>query len=133
MLSISARSKMTPDGDTSHMTKKFYVVCRLFATGDIICYAGVCVVFGHEALKCLNSQKRLNARHSKWVKFLQDCTFLLNYKARVENKVADVLCRRVMILITMSAEVTVFERLREKCESCPDFGEIYVKLQDGSV
>jgi len=24
----------------------------------------------YEALKCLNSQKRLNARHNKWVEFL---------------------------------------------------------------
>jgi len=57
----------------------------------------------HEALKYLNSQKRLNARHSKWVEFLQDYTLFSN-KAGVENKVADALSRRVMILVTMSAE-----------------------------
>ena len=51
----------------------------------------------------------------------------------VENKVADALNLRVMILITMSAEVTGSERLKEGYESCPDFGEIYVTLRDGSV
>ena len=59
----------------------------------------------HEALRYHNSQKRLNARNSKWVKFLQDYTFVLKYKAGVENKVVDALSQRVMILVTMSAEV----------------------------
>jgi len=56
----------------------------------------------HEALRYLNSQKRLNARHSKWVEFLQDYTFVLKHKACVENKIADVLSRCVMTLVTMS-------------------------------
>ena len=38
-----------------------------------------------------------------------------------------------MILVAMSAEVTGFERLREKYESCPEFEKIYVALRDGSV
>ena len=77
----------------------------------------------HEKLRYLNSQKRLNARHSKWVEFLQDYTFVLKHKACVENKVANALSRRVMILIIMSAEVIGFERLREEYDSCPDFGK----------
>ena len=87
----------------------------------------------NEALKYLNSQNRLNVRHSKWVEFLQDYTFVLMHKAGVENKVADALNRRVMILVVMSVEVTGFERLREEYELCPDFGEIYIALQDNSV
>ena len=75
-------------------------------------------------LKYLNSQKRLNARHSKWVTFLQDYTFVLKHKARVENKVANALSRRVIILIAISEEVTGFERLREDHKSCPNFEEI---------
>jgi len=87
----------------------------------------------HEALRYHNSQKRLNARNSKWVKFLQDYTFVLKYKAGVEIKVADALSWRVIILITMSAEVIGFKRLREEYDSCSDFGKIYVALRDGSV
>jgi len=68
----------------------------------------------HEALKYLNSQKKLNVRHNKWVEFLQDYTFVLKHKAGVENKVADALSRCVMILVAMSAEVIGFERLREE-------------------
>jgi len=87
----------------------------------------------HEALRCLNSQKRLNARHSKWVEFLQDYTFVFKHKIGVENKDAEALSRRVMILVTMSAEVIGFERLRKEYDSCPDFGKIYVTLRDGSI
>ena len=36
-----------------------------------------------------------------------------------------------MILVAMSAKVTEFERLRHEYQSCPDFGEIYIMLQDG--
>jgi len=86
-----------------------------------------------EALRYLNSQKRLYARHGKWVEFLQDYTFVLKHKAGVENKVVDAPSRRIMILITMSAEVIGFERLREEYHSCPDFEKIYVTLRDGSV
>ena len=86
----------------------------------------------HEALKYLNSQKRLNARQSKWVEFLQDYTFVLKHKVKIENKVTDALSRCVMILIVMSAEVIGFERLR-KYDSCPDFEEIYVSLRDDSI
>jgi len=82
----------------------------------------------HEALRYINSQKRLHARHSKWVEFLQDYTFVLKHKADVENKVADALSQHVMTLVTMSTEVIGFERLREKYDSCPDFGKIYVTI-----
>jgi len=70
----------------------------------------------HETLKYLNSQKRLNAIHNKWVEFLQNYTFVLKHKAIVENKAVDALSRRVMILVVMSTEVTGFKRLREEYE-----------------
>jgi len=38
-----------------------------------------------------------------------------------------------MILVTMSAKVIRFERLREEYDLCPDFGKIYVTLRDDSV
>ena len=45
--------------------------------------------------------------------FLQNYTFVLKHKARVENKIADALSQHVMILVVISAEVTGFERLKE--------------------
>jgi len=63
----------------------------------------------HEALKYLNSQKRLHTRHSKWVEFFQDYTSVLKHKARVKNKVADVLSWRVKVLVAINSYVTGFE------------------------
>jgi len=125
---------MMPDIDTPHMTRNFMRLCRHCATGDIICYRHEFVLYSnHEALKYLNSQKRLNIRYSKWVKFLQDNTFVLKHKTRVENKVADALSRRLMILVAISIKITGFERLKEGYESCPDFGERYITLRDRPV
>ena len=124
---------MTPDNDTRHMTRNFMRLNKLCYLRHYLLPQEFVLYSDHEALKYLNSQKRLNARHSKWVEFLQDYTFVLKHKARVENKVPDALSQRVMILITMSAEVSGFERLREEYDSCPDFEKIYVTLWDSSV
>ena len=87
----------------------------------------------HEALKYIYSQKKLNARHGRWIEFLQDYTFTLHHKAGVENKAADALSRRVFILTKMSIAVNGVERLKTEYESCPNFHEIYAKLKDGTT
>ena len=83
----------------------------------------------HEALPQLPEEN--NARYIKWVEFLQNYTFVFKHKAKVENKVADALSRRVMILVAMSREVTGFDRLIDEYELCPDLREIYIVLRDG--
>lgn len=84
----------------------------------------------HEALRFLNSQKKLNPRHGRWVEFFQTYTFVLKHKPRVENKAVDALSRRVVLLSTMSVEVTKFERLKETYEGCPDFRVIVATLRE---
>jgi len=79
----------------------------------------------HEALKYLNSQKKLNSRHGRWVKFLQACTYVLKHEARVKNRVVDALSRRRALLSVMSTEVVDFEKIKNTYESCPDFRNIY--------
>ena len=103
--------------------KKFYAVMQTlrYWIHYLLPYEFV-LYSDHETLKYLNSQKRLNTRYSKWVEFLQNYTFVLNHRPRVENQVADALSRRVMILVVMSTEVIRFESLREEYESCSDFG-----------
>ena len=88
--------------------------------------------YDHEALRYLNSQKKLNSRHGNWVKFLQPYPYVIKHKAGVE-KVADTLSRRVSILIAVSNEVTGFVRIKNDYESCPDFGEVYKSLANGLV
>ena len=56
----------------------------------------------HEALRFLNSQKKLNPRHGKGVEFIQAYTFVLKHRAGTENRVADALSRRSMFLISVS-------------------------------
>src|SRR5262249_13471271 len=85
----------------------------------------------HEALRYLSSQKKFNARHSRWVEFLQGFNFVLRHKAGAENRVADVLSRRATLLSVVSAVVTGFERLRDECSRCPDFGPILATLHAG--
>jgi len=84
-------------------------------------------------LKYIYSQKKLNTRHGRWIEFLQDYTFTLRHKARVENKAADALSRQVFILTKMSTAVNGFERLKTKYESCSNFHEIYAKLKNKST
>ena len=85
----------------------------------------------HEALRFLSSQKKLNLRHAKWVEFIQAYTFVLKHQAGTENKVADALSRRALLLNSVSTEVVGFERLKEGYETCPDFSEVYRALHSG--
>ena len=66
----------------------------------------------HEALRYLSSQKKLNARHAKWVEFLNEYSFVINHRAGIENKVVDALSRLTMTLHRMSAQVIEFDRLK---------------------
>ena len=85
----------------------------------------------HEALRFLNSQKKLNHRHGKWIEFIQAYTFVLRHLAGSENRVADALSRRTMLLNCVSTEVVGFEKLKEEYEFCPDFGIIYETITLG--
>ena len=82
----------------------------------------------HEALKYLNSQQKLNARHARWVEYLQSYTFVLKHKAGSENRAADALSRRATMLFTSQIEVLSFERIKEEYKECPDFGAIFNDL-----
>jgi len=48
----------------------------------------------------------------------------------VENKVPDALSRRVCLLKQLNTKIVGFERIKDECESCPDFGEIVVLKGD---
>jgi len=110
---------------------KFYVVvqalhywCHYLLPQEFVLYSD------HEALRYLNSQNKLNHRHGHWVEYLQAYSFVLKHKSRIENKAANALSHRVMLLSVISVEVTGFERLKKEYESCSEFGEIYLKLKD---
>ncbi|RVW76445.1 Transposon Tf2-12 polyprotein [Vitis vinifera] len=86
----------------------------------------------HEALQYLNSQKKLNSRHAKWSSFLQLFTFNLRHCAGIENKVADALSRKTLLLVNMSTTTIGFEELKHCYDNDADFGDVYSFLLSGS-
>lgn len=85
----------------------------------------------HEALRYLNSQKKLDPMCAKWVEFLQEYTFVLKHQAGVDNKVADALSRKIALMQSMSVTVTGFERMKDEYSTCPDFGALYTSMVEG--
>jgi hypothetical protein len=90
--------------------KEFYAVvqalrhwCHYLLPKEFVIYSN------HDALRHLNSQKKLNFRHASWVEYLQRYNFALKHKAGIENKAADALSRRVTLLSMMSTNITGFE------------------------
>ena len=81
--------------------------------------------FYHQDLRYLNSQKKLNARHAKWVEFLNEYSFVINHRAGIKNKVVDALNRLTVTFHCMSAHVIGFDILKYEYSACPDFGIIY--------
>ncbi|XP_054782686.1 uncharacterized protein LOC129289975 [Prosopis cineraria] len=86
----------------------------------------------HEALRFINSQRHLNAKHAKWVEYIQGFTFVVKHRSGTENIVADALSRRINLLHTMSVSVVGFENLKEDYVSCPDFRIIYQEVRNGN-
>ena len=56
----------------------------------------------------------------------------MKHHAGIENKVADALSRRALLLNSISTEVIGFERLKDEYKTCPDFKAIFQTLSQGS-
>src|SRR4029078_6819082 len=84
----------------------------------------------HEALKYINGQHKLNTRHAKWVEFLQLFSFNIQHKAGSQNKVADALSRKNMLLNALESKIIGFEMLKASYEKDADFGEVYLKTKE---
>nr|XP_043619798.1 uncharacterized protein LOC122591603 [Erigeron canadensis] len=67
----------------------------------------------HEALKFINGQHKLNARHPKWVEFLQSYSFVSKHKAGVANVVVDALSKRYSFLSILEARDLGFSFINE--------------------
>ena len=86
----------------------------------------------HQALRYLNSQKKLNARHAKWVEFFNEYSFVINHRASIEKKAVDALSQLTITRHHMSAHVIGFDRLKNEYFACPDFGIIYNEVSNGN-
>jgi hypothetical protein len=84
----------------------------------------------HDSLWHINSQKKLNAKHACWFDYLQQFTFVLKHKAGVENRVADALSRKSLLINALSVDVTCFVDLPSTYKTDPYFSHIYLQLHD---
>ena len=65
----------------------------------------------HKSLKYLFSQKELNLRQRRWVKFLKDYDCTINYHPGKANVVADALSRQVQVAGLMIKELHLLEEV----------------------
>ena len=82
----------------------------------------------HDSLKHLNSQTKMNARHARWMDYVQQFDFLIKHKAGAENKVADALSRRPHLLHITSVMVTEFDSMKNEYSDDEDFSRLWNEL-----
>ena len=79
----------------------------------------------HDALRHLNSQAKVSARHAAWISYLQQFTFVIKHQSCKTNRVADALSRRHSLLTTMHSTVLGFESFADLYPTDPFFARIY--------
>jgi hypothetical protein len=90
----------------------------------------------HNGLKYLFDQPNLNARQRKWLEFLSEYDFDINYIKGKQNKVVDALSRRVHKLhaTTISMYQTDIKRkIMEVANADLQYRELVTKLQKGKI
>ena len=85
----------------------------------------------HSALRHLHDQRKVSDRHSRWIEYLQDYTFVIRHKKGKDNAVADALSRRPHVLHMMQVRVLGFEQMVDAYADCPDFGKLYSLARGG--
>jgi hypothetical protein len=63
--------------------------------------------------------------HARWVSYIQWFTLSLKQKSGKLNRVVETLSHRAKLLVTLQADITRFECLKELFETNEDFVEIW--------
>ena len=66
----------------------------------------------HESLKFLKRQGKLNKRHARWIKFLEQFPYVIKHKQGKANIVADVLSRRHVLHSMLETNFLSFDHIK---------------------
>jgi hypothetical protein len=79
----------------------------------------------NHALQYVTQQEKLNQRHVKWVKYMQNFTFVIKHILGTASKVVDALSRKCLLMQEFKVKTLGFEDLRDMYRDDPDFKEAY--------
>jgi hypothetical protein len=85
----------------------------------------------HESLKHLKNQLKLNRRHAKWSEFIESFPYIVKYKKRKYNVVANALSRRHILLSQLDAKILGLESIKELYAKDSYFCEPFAKCSKG--
>ena len=86
--------------------------------------------YDNHALQFINSQPKLNQRHVKWVKILQNFTFVIKHTSDKSNKFVDALSRISLVMKEVKVSTLGFENLIVMYKEDVDFKDIYVAYEN---
>ena len=84
----------------------------------------------NHALQFISSQPKLNQRHTKWVEFLQNFTFVIKHTSGKENKVVDALSRINFLLQEFQVNTLGFDDLKEMYRDDANFKGSYAACEN---
>jgi len=110
--------------------KELYALVRALQTWKHYLVSKELVIHSdHQSLKYLKGQHKLNKRHAKWMKFLEQFPFVIKYKKGSTNIVADALSRRHALFSKLGAQILGFENIEELYKEDQDFSPTFAKCQ----
>ncbi|XP_071688487.1 uncharacterized protein [Rutidosis leptorrhynchoides] len=113
--------------------REFYAIVRCLEVWRHYLLPAEFVLYSdHEALKYIQGQHKLSARHAKWVESLQAYSFVIQHKAGSQNQVADALSRRYSLISTMRIQVCGFDSWKSMYATDRDFKDLWVTCTKGS-
>ncbi|PKI46756.1 hypothetical protein CRG98_032853, partial [Punica granatum] len=114
--------------------KEFYALIRALETWEHYLLPKEFIIHtDHESLKHLKGQNKLNRRHAKWVEYLEIFPYVIKYKQRNINVVADALSRRCALISLMNAKLLGFELIKSQYVDDPYFSPIRLACDKGAV
>jgi hypothetical protein len=79
----------------------------------------------NHALQFVTQQEKLNQKHSKWVEYMKNFTFVIKHISGTSNKVVDALSKKCLLMQEFRVKTLGFDNLKEMYRDNPDFKEAY--------